>query len=157
MRFTYSISDFYNYKRGQWEMSSVTLSLILQWLSSVVALVQLSAVMLEAGWTDSPAQGGMYRLMEWLGSQGSWTDITLTPCHDAESGREENNNSAKCFLFGQVALGEKANFRNKMTFTGKSIYCDGGRRWYFKSHLSLLTFNWMTDFYMLCIFAQFAR
>lgn len=59
-------------------MSSVILSLILPWLSSVVALIQLSAVMLEAGWTDSPAQGGMHHLMEWLGSQGSWTDITLT-------------------------------------------------------------------------------
>lgn len=39
----------------------------------------------------------------------------------------KNNNSAKLIVFGWVTLSEKTNFGNKMTFTGKSIYCDEGR------------------------------
>ena len=156
MRLVNQYQTSHRHKGERWKMSSVTPSVILLWLSSVVALIQLSAIMLVAGWTHSAARGRVHSLMEWLGSQGIGTDITLTLCHDTEWQRGKQQ-QCKMYRFGQVKLSERQTLGIKWHSLEKSIYCDV-RRWYFKSHLSLLTFtNWLFYAFNLSQFAHLCR
>lgn len=121
-------------KRGHW-------SLILMRLSRVVALIQLPAIIMEAGWTDSPALQCLSTAVQ-LPGQENWHYINTVPQHRG-AGRKTTA-VQNISNFGQVLLIERQTLRIKCTFV-KNMYCDEGRR-YFKSHLSLLTFNSMMDF-----------
>ncbi len=132
-----------SHKWGQWKMSSVTLSLILPWLSSSCG--SDTVISSNAGsWLNRLSSSGRNVLADGVAQlprQLNWHYIN-TLCQGRKTTTAQNVS-----LWSSHAE-RKANFGNKMTFTGKSIYSDESQRWYFKSHLSLLTFNSMTAFYM---------
>lgn len=125
-------------------MSSVTRSLISQWLSSSCG--SDTVISSNAGsWLNRLSSSGRDVLPDGVAQvprQLNWHYINSL-CQDTQRGKQQQ---CRMYRFGQVTLSEKANSGNKMTFTGKSIRCDESGRWYFKSHLSLLTFNSVTSY-----------
>lgn len=130
-------------KGGHWKMSSVTRSLISQWLSSSCG--SDTVISSNAGsWLNRLSSSGRDVLPDGVAQvprQLNWHYINSL-CQGTQRGKQQQ---CRMYRFGQVTLSEKANSGNKMTFTGRSICCDESGRWYFKSHLSLLTFNSVTS------------
>lgn len=132
-----------SYKWGQRKMSSVTLSLILPWLSS--SWGSDTVISSNAGsWLNRLSSSGRNVRADGVAQlprQLNWHYINAR-CRGGKTTTPQN------VSLWSSHTERKANFGNKMTFTGKRLYCDESWGWYFKSHLSLLTFNSMTAFYM---------
>lgn len=145
----YTIShNLQPYSKGEHrKMSSATPSLIFLWLNSSCGCDTVISSTAESWWkrlcssgTNVPADG-----VPRLPRQLNWHYINA-PCQGTECSSEENNNSAKLIALVESRWA-KANFKSKVTFTrkGEKAFTVMNAK-DFKSHLSLLTFNSMTDF-----------
>lgn len=130
-----------NWKVRQWKMSSVTLSLIMLWLSSSCG--SETVICSDTGSrTDSLAHGKTYWVMESHSSKGNQTGIMLTVNTEAQMVVEKNINALVKSHKAKGKVGQPNDLH------GKYNNCVENSWWYFKINLLLLTFNSMSAIFL---------